>query len=81
MEAIAQHRSYLEASGKLLVRRGARAAGRVRDVVNRELRRVAWSRPRVKELLEEGVEEIVAGRETPYSLASKIMNEILGSAN
>jgi LAO/AO transport system kinase len=81
VEAIAQHRSYLEASGKLLERRGARAAGRVRDVVNRELRRVAWSHPRVKELLEEGVEEIVAGRETPYSLASKIMNEILGSAN
>lgn len=78
VEAIAQHRSYLEASGQLLERRAARAAGRVRDVVDRELRRVSWGRARVRELLKKGVEEIVAGRETPYSLASKIMEELMG---
>ena len=79
LEGIEHHRAFLEETGGLAVRREARAAGRVRDVVERGLRRVAWDHKGVRKVLEEGVREIVAGRETPYSLAASIMTELLGS--
>lgn len=78
LEAVARHRVFLEGSGVLESRRRSRAAGRVRDVVERELRRIAWSNPTVSRILAEGVDEIVAGRETPYSLAGRILAELLG---
>ena len=78
MEAIADHRAFLESSGGLAVRREARAAGRVRDVVERELRRVSWTHPEVRRILEEGVAGIVTGRGTPYSVAGAIVAELMG---
>ena len=79
LDAVANHRSFLEASGVLAARREARAAGRVRDVVERELRRIAWTHAGVREILEKGVAGILAGRETPYSLADDIITELVGS--
>lgn len=76
--AIADHRAFLEASGGLIVRREARAAGRVRDVVERELRRMPWTHDGVLQIMDRGIAEIVAGRETPYSLAEHIMTELIG---
>ena len=77
MEAVAAHRDFLEVSGTLLSRREARAMGRVRDVVERELRRVSWAHRGVRDILESGAAEIVAGRETPYSLADAILQELM----
>jgi LAO/AO transport system kinase len=77
LQAILAHRAFLEESGTLLVRREARAAGRVRDVVDRQLRRLTWNHEGVGKTLEVGVGEIVAGRETPYSLARAIIEEFL----
>jgi LAO/AO transport system kinase len=79
LSAISEHRAFLEESGILQSRREARAAGRVRDVVERQLRRVTWNHPGVRNILEEGVAEIVAGRETPYSLAKRIVGELVDS--
>jgi LAO/AO transport system kinase len=79
LEAISSHRSFLESTGLLQTRREARAAGRVRDVVEREIRKLTWRHDGVKGFLEEGVGEIVAGRETPYSLAQAIISEVLGA--
>jgi LAO/AO transport system kinase len=78
MEAVGRHHAFLEATGGLEERRRARALGRVRDVVERELRKVAWSRPDVRQILAEGVDGIVVGGETPYSLAGKILEALLG---
>ena len=78
MEAVARHRSFLEATGGLEERRKARAAGRVRDVVQRELRRAAWSSHKVQQILEAGVDDIAAASETPYSLAEEILVALLG---
>lgn len=78
MEVVDRHRSFLEATGELEARRRARAAGRVRDVVQRELRRLAWAREEVQRILGPGVDEIVAGSETPYSVARKILTALLG---
>jgi LAO/AO transport system kinase len=78
MEVVDRHHAFLEATGGLEERRRARAAGRVKDVVERELRRVAWSSPEVRQVLARGVDEIVAGGETPYSLARRILEALLG---
>jgi LAO/AO transport system kinase len=78
MEALERHRSFLEATGGMEKRRRERAMGRVRDVVERELRRVAWSRREVRQILGKGVDEIVGGSETPYSLAERILAALLG---
>ncbi len=78
LDAVADHRSFLELTGGQAARREARAPGRVRDVVERELRRVSWSHAGVQEILEKGVAEIGAGRKTPYSLAADIIAELMG---
>ncbi len=77
MEAIAGHRAFLEDSGMLEARRRARALGRVGDVVLRDFRRLFESSPRVAEMVEKGVEEILSGRETPYSLGAAILETLL----
>ncbi|NNL31206.1 MAG: methylmalonyl Co-A mutase-associated GTPase MeaB [Gemmatimonadetes bacterium] len=77
LRTIDEHRSWLEESGQLEVRRRDRAEGRIRDVVNRELMRIAWRRDEVVDLLREGVEEIAGGEETPYSVARRIVEVLL----
>ena len=79
LEAVEAHRAFLEQSGVLLARREARAAGRVRDVVHRGLRRIVWEDPEVQRILDGGVAEIVSGRETPYSLADVILTRMVDS--
>ncbi|MFC1660217.1 methylmalonyl Co-A mutase-associated GTPase MeaB [Gemmatimonadota bacterium] len=77
LEALTAHRAHLRSSGELERRRKARAAGRVRDVVERELRRMAWDSPAVQAVLEEGVKGILAGDDTPYSLSDRILGKLL----
>jgi LAO/AO transport system kinase len=77
VEAIDAHRTWLSESGGLDERRRARARIRVRDVVDRELRRVAWSSPAVNDRLEAGVDRIQARDATPYSVAREILAELL----
>jgi len=77
LDAAERHRSWMIESGQLEKRRRDRAAIRVRDVVDRELRRVAWRSEPVRDLLESGVERIAAGRGTPYSVAHKILDALL----
>jgi LAO/AO transport system kinase len=77
VEAIDGHRVWLEASGELARRRRDRASGRVRDVVDRELRRATWSSPETTVALGAGVERIEAGSATPYSVAREILARLL----
>jgi LAO/AO transport system kinase len=77
VEAIDGHRVWLEASGELARRRRDRASGRVRDVVERELRRTTWSSPETTATLGAGVERIEAGSATPYSVAREILARLL----
>lgn len=76
-EAIGRHRAWLESSGELARRRRERARRRVREVVERGLRRVAWSAPETSEALERGLQRIEAGEATPYSVASEILARLL----
>ena len=77
LESVEEHRSWMVGSGQLDKRRRDRAAIRVRDVVDRELRRVAWRSETAKELLEVGVERITEGEGTPYSAARRILDALL----
>jgi LAO/AO transport system kinase len=77
VEAVDAHRVWLEASGELRTRRRARARGRVRDVVDRELRRAAWASAGTNARLDAGLDEIEAGAATPYSVARGILDALL----
>jgi len=77
MEAIAQHRAFLQDSGELEIRRRSRAEGRVRDVVEREFHQLIGASPKVRGILDGGVDQILAGKETPYSLGARILDVLL----
>ena len=78
LDAVDRHRDWLVESGELERRRRKRAQVRVRDVVDRELRRAAWSAASSGELLARGLDGIQAGAETPYSVAESILGSLLG---
>jgi LAO/AO transport system kinase len=77
IEALESHRTWLEASGELERRRRARAAIRVRDVVDRAFQRIAWSDPEIAEILEGSLAEVAGGEETPYSIGERILGRLL----
>jgi LAO/AO transport system kinase len=77
IEAVGLHRTHLEQSGELEVRRRTRAEARIRDVVNRELRRRAWARDEVEARVARGADEVAAGEATPYSVAAEIVDGLV----
>jgi LAO/AO transport system kinase len=77
LQTIEEHRAWLTSSGQLERRRRERAAIRIRDVVDRELRRVAWTSETARTLLQTGVEGIASGEGTPYSAARRILDTLL----
>jgi LAO/AO transport system kinase len=77
VDAIDRHRAWLDVSGERARRRRERERGRVRDVVERGLRRAAWLSGETAAALEAGVARIEAGRATPYSVAGEILARLL----
>jgi LAO/AO transport system kinase len=80
-EAIERHRVFGLESGLFAEKRRQRAAERVRDLVARRLERRVWLDLGGERRLEEALDEIVAGRRSPYATAEEILAELgLGSA-
>jgi len=77
ISSIESHRAWLESTGALGRRRRERARRRVRDVVDRELRRVAWASAETEARLGGGLDRIEAGEATPYSVAREIVETLL----
>ena len=77
LETVEKHGIWLEEGGELEQRRRDRAEVRIRDVVDREIRRVAWNSEAVKQLLDQGVRSIQGGTGTPYSAAREILDALL----
>ena len=75
-EALERHHAWLEQSGELAVRRRKRFAARTREVVDRSLHQWVWSETRAEELLNERIDEVAAGRLSPYELAADIVTGI-----
>lgn len=77
LAAIEAHRAHLVQSGELDARRRARTATRIRDVVERDLRRRTWLDPATRTRLTAGLEEVATGQGTPYSVAQGIVAALL----
>jgi LAO/AO transport system kinase len=77
VQAIDEHRTWLEAGGELERRRKDRARGRVRDVVNRQLRAVAWGDDEVRSMVDASLEPVSVGDDTPYAVARRVLGLLM----
>jgi len=73
-----KHAAWLSESGELLRRRRARAVARVREVVERRIAEIVWVERGGEALLDEGLPALEEGRETPYTLAARIVRGVAG---
>lgn len=78
--ALDQHHRWLEASGELAERRRRRLAARTRAVLERGVRRWLAEATRAEELLASRLDEVAAGRKSPYEVASEILDHLRAEA-
>ena len=69
----AQH-AWLEASGTLAERRRKRLLQRTREVVERATRRWVWEETAAERYILERMDDIVAGRVSPYDVAAQLVD-------
>ena len=75
---IQEHRSMLESTGTLRAKKEKRIEGRIRDLVDARLHVDFWNLNRSTQL-REGVVEALAGRSSPYAIASGLLNDYRNS--
>ncbi len=78
--ALDRHRSFLETSGRLQQGRRERLAARTRAVVNRALRQWIWEDSGAEQILANGMEDMAAGRRSPYEVAGEILDQVRDGA-
>ena len=69
-----RHHDWLSASGTLQERRKRRLFDRTREVVDRATRRWVWEETRADQRIAERLDEIVAGRVSPYEVATEVLD-------
>lgn len=72
--ALDTHHDWMVTTGELPVRRRKRLAARTREVVDRAMRKWVWQETRAEEMVRERLDEVAAGRQSPYELASDIVS-------
>jgi LAO/AO transport system kinase len=72
-DVLDRHHSWMAATGELEQRRKRRLTARTREVVERAMRRWVWHETRAEELVRERIDEVAAGRLSPYELAAEIV--------
>ena len=75
------HHAWLAASGELAARRRERLVARTRAVVERTLRRWAWDEMGVQELVTARLDDVAAGRRSPYDVAADVMSHLKTGAS
>ena len=78
--ALDGHYAYLEASGRLAERRRQRLAARTRAVLERAVQRWLVEATRAEELLAQRLDDVVAGRRSPYDVAAEILDQVTAGA-
>ena len=73
VEALDRHVAWTAEHGELARRRRDRLALRTRDVVNRGLDRWVWQESNAQAMIEERLDEIAAGRVSPYEVAQDVI--------
>jgi LAO/AO transport system kinase len=74
VEALDRHFAAIEASGELAERRRKRLVARTREVVDRAMHRWVWQETRAADLLRDRIDDVSAGRVSPYDLAQEIVS-------
>jgi LAO/AO transport system kinase len=74
--ALDRHHAFLVESGALAQRRHQRLAARMRAVVQRAIRQWVWEETRAEELLARRLDEVAAGRKSPYDVAAEIIDQV-----
>jgi LAO/AO transport system kinase len=72
--ALDRHHAWLVESGTLEERRRRRMADRTREVVDRAARRWLWEETRADQRIAERLDEIAAGRVSPYEVAAEVVD-------
>jgi LAO/AO transport system kinase len=73
VDALARHHQWMSDTGELAARRARRLAARTREVVDRSVHRWIWRETRADELVRERLDDLAAGRISPYELAGEIV--------
>ncbi|MGH7562242.1 MAG: methylmalonyl Co-A mutase-associated GTPase MeaB [Gemmatimonadales bacterium] len=68
-----RHRAWMDAHGELADRRRTRLAARTREVVDRTMQRWIWNDTRAAAMVNERLDDVAAGRLSPYELAGEIV--------
>jgi LAO/AO transport system kinase len=74
IEALDGHHDWMVTTGGLEQRRRRRLAARTREVVDRAMRQWVWQETRADEMIRERLDDVTAGRLSPYELASEIVS-------
>jgi LAO/AO transport system kinase len=70
------HQAWMLASGGLEARRRARLLERTREVVDRATRRWIWQEAQAERWIQERLDDIVAGRVSPYAVAADVVESL-----
>jgi LAO/AO transport system kinase len=76
IDALDRHHRWLTEGGELDRRRRDRLAARTREVVDRATRRWVWEETRAERLMRERLDDVAAGRLSPYELAAEILEDL-----
>jgi LAO/AO transport system kinase len=74
VSALDAHHEWLVASGTLAERRRRRLFSRTREVVERATRQWIWQETQAEPLIRSRMDEVVAGRLSPYELAAEVLD-------
>jgi LAO/AO transport system kinase len=80
IEALDRHRAYLEASGRLALRRRERLAERTRAAVNRAVQQWVWEGSGAEAILTQALDDMTAGTRSPYEVAAEILEQAKSGA-
>jgi len=72
--ALDRHHEYLTGSGELEQRRRRRLADRTREVVDRATRKWIWQETRAEQLIDQRLDQVVAGELSPYDVATEVLD-------
>ncbi|MDH5282630.1 MAG: methylmalonyl Co-A mutase-associated GTPase MeaB [Gemmatimonadota bacterium] len=75
-DAIDRHDQHLTGTGELALRRRQRLYERTREVVERDTRQWVWHETRADAAIQERMDDVAAGRVSPYEVAAEILEEL-----
>jgi LAO/AO transport system kinase len=74
VSALDRHHDYLQQSGELERRRRRRLSDRTREVVDRATRKWIWEETRAEQLIDQRLDQVVAGELSPYDVATEVLD-------